>query len=102
MQTDSAWRPALTLFLVLSLLDIGSTWLGLALGLPESNPLPAMVLAKGGIATMYGAKAIVTLLVAVSVVRLSRFYPRIWTGVRLGNGILCLVVSLNLIQALVI
>ncbi len=100
MQGVSNWRPALTVFLVLSMLDIASTWLGLSIGLSESNSLLAMVLAKAGEAAMFGAKAIMTLLVAVSVVRLSRYYPRLWGSVKFANLVLYVVVCLNLSQIL--
>ncbi len=100
MLSGCATRPALAVFAGLNLLDVASTYVALQMGLAEVNPLPSLLLANGGEGAMYLFKIAITLLVIVTVVRLSPYYRRLGYAVYAANGILALIVLLNTAQAL--
>ena len=98
LQTRSTWRPALTVFAGVNLLDVVSTWLGMDAGLPEGNFLPSLLISLGGIELMFLFKAAAFLLVVLAVLWLGPRFPRVWYAVYVGNVILALVVLINLSQ----
>ncbi|MHB1162715.1 MAG: hypothetical protein ACYC3V_20645, partial [Chloroflexota bacterium] len=78
------------------------TYVALQSGLAEGNHIPSMLLAAGGEPAMYLFKSAVTLLVIVSVIRLSPYFRRLGYGLHAANGVLALVVTLNLSQLLML
>ena len=96
------WKPVLSAFVLLNVLDVVTTWLALRLGLMEGNPLPAALLSAGGTTGLFGFKVIATLLVIGVVLRLSRPFPGVWRALRVSNLFLCLIVFLNAMQLLLI
>ncbi len=101
MRLNPGIRAAITLFAALNLLDIASTYLALQSGLAEANHIPSMLLAAGGQPAMYLFKALISLLVIATVIRLSPYFRRLGYGLQAANGILALTVLLNLVQMLV-
>lgn len=97
---SAGWHPSLTVFVVMNLLDVASTWMAMQRGLPEGNPVPSMLLEAGGTELMYLFKVAVVLLVVLAALRLSPYFPKIWYGVWIGNAILAVVVTLNVVQIL--
>lgn len=96
MRSDSTrGRFGLSLFIVLNLLDILTTHVGLAAGIPEGNPVPAFILASAGEPAMYAAKLAVCAVIILSVLRLHQ-YCRLRYTLYIGSAILLFVVASNL------
>ncbi len=92
-----AHRIALALFVALNLADTVTTHVGLAAGLSEANGLPALAYAQGGEIGLFGVKWAACALVALVVIRLTR-YPGLWRAIHVGSGLLALVVVSNIWQ----
>jgi hypothetical protein len=93
-------RVVLLLALILNVGDVLSTHIGLARGLPEGNPIPAMLLANGGQMAMFSGKVAVFAAVLLVVCTLGDRYPKLWHTFTALNVILLLVVVSNTAQIL--
>lgn len=102
MKLNPGIHAAVTLFAALNLLDMVSTYFALQAGLAEGNRVPSMLLSMGGEPAMYLFKALVSLLVIVAVLRLSPYFRRLGYGLHAANGVLALIVLLNLSQLLIV
>ncbi len=100
MRADARIRTAVIVFAVLNLLDIASTYFALKAGFYEGNQIPSLLLAAGGESAMYLFKALVSLVVIATVVKLSPHFTRLGYGLYAANLILALVVIQNLAQLL--
>ena len=85
----------LLLFLNLQSLDVLTTHFALKSGAVEANAIAAEILNNHGEIWMYLLKAFLVLLVALTVVRVSKFYPRLWRGIWISNCFYCLVIAIN-------
>ncbi len=95
-----AHRAALILVLILNLGDVVTTRLGFALGIPEGNPIPAMLHASGGEFAIFGAKFAVMITIILLVCLLGKRYPRLWHTLTVTNIVLLAVVVSNSAQVL--
>jgi hypothetical protein len=93
-------RVLLFLALALNLGDALTTQFGLSLGIPEGNPIPAMMLANGGRFALFGSKFGVMAVVLLAVCLLGRRYPRLWHTFTVTNLVLLAVVLSNSAQIL--
>ncbi len=95
--TDSLHRHRvlLILALLLNLGDVLSTYIGLSGGLPEGNPIPAMLLAKGGQLALFGSKFAVMAVVILMVSLLGSRYPKLWHTFTVTNVVLLAAVLSN-------
>ena len=93
-------RVALLLALALNLADVLTTHLGLARGIPEGNPIPAMLHAGGGEVAMFAAKFAVMASAILLVSLLGRRYPRLWHTFTVTNLVLLAAVLSNSAQVL--
>lgn len=93
-------RVALLIALVLNLGDALSTHIGLAGGLAEGNPIPAMLLAAGGEWAWIGSKFALVTAVVLMVCLLGRRYPKLWHTFTVTNVVLLAAVISNSAQIL--
>lgn len=100
--TDSLQRHRVVLILALAvnLGDVLTTHFGLARGIPEGNPIPAMLLANSGQFAMFGAKFAVMAVVILMVCLLGRRYPKLWHTFTVTNVVLLAAVLSNSAQIL--
>ncbi len=87
----------LLLFAMLNLLDVLTTRLGLVLGIPEGNPIPAAIIAGQGFETFVLVKVVLVLVVSAAPLLLPRFH-RIWMAIHFGSAVLALAIANNLVQ----
>lgn len=95
-------RLALLLLLLLNLADVITTHVGLAIGIPEGNPLPAMLLAGGGQLAMFASKAGMMAGMALIVCLLHDRYPNLRLALTVTNFMLLLVLISNSAQIMAI
>ncbi len=88
-------QVALLDFVGWNLMDLLTTDRGLSAGIPEANPVPAMLLGNGGEAMMYAAKVVVSLLLVAAVLLLPRF-RRLWYAVDAASVVLAVAVISNI------
>lgn len=93
-------RVALLIALFLNLGDALSTHIGLAGGLCEGNPIPAMLLASGGEFAWVGTKFAFVTTVILLVCLLDRRYPKLWHTFTVTNVVLLAAVLSNSAQIL--
>jgi ABC-type long-subunit fatty acid transport system fused permease/ATPase subunit len=79
-------------------LDIGTTSLGLSLGVPEANPLMASLLHSHGELAMYVFKASLVGLVTGFVLLVRRRYPLAWPAWCAGTLLTLIVVVNNTVE----
>ncbi len=87
----------LLLFAMLNALDVLTTRLGLIVGIPEGNPIPAAIIASEGFETFVLVKVVLVLVVCAAPLLLPRFH-RIWMAIHLGSALIALAVANNLLQ----
>ncbi len=85
-------------WLSVNLLDLVTTLIGFKQGIPEGNPLPALILARGDLGLFIAYKLAMTLAFPVAVLLLSRRHRRIWFALPLATTIALIVVELNIVQ----
>ncbi len=91
--------PLLALFAVLNLGDLASTYLGLASGMREGNPLMSTLLGHYGFGALIVYKALVILAVTGGVYLLRSFHLKIaHVTIWVCNALVFAVVVLNLVQ----
>ncbi|HEX2986591.1 MAG TPA: DUF5658 family protein [Chloroflexota bacterium] len=100
MRTATNAVPSATLicFIGLNLADIASTFIGLRMGLRESNALPSILYGLAGEFGIYWLKMLVLCLVALLVVRLSVYWPKVWRSLVVANVIIAAVVIGNIMM----
>ncbi|MGZ3636960.1 MAG: DUF5658 family protein [Ktedonobacterales bacterium] len=96
------WLPELlALFAVLNIGDIVSTYIGLAGGMREGNPLMSTLLAHYGFGALIMYKALVIVAVAVGIYVLRAFHTSIATiTIWICNALVLGVVVMNVVQYL--
>src|SRR5512135_411042 len=87
----------LLLFAMLNALDVLTTRLGLAIGIPEGNPIPAAIIASEGFETFVLVKFALVLLVCAAPLLLPRFH-RMWMAIHFGSAVLAVAIANNLLQ----
>src|SRR3989304_5069718 len=87
-------RLSLAIFAALNILDIMTTHAGLAAGIPEGNPVPALLLGGGEIG-FFAVKVGLSLAVVGAILRL-RQYPRLWAVLPVVSLVLAVAVVSNL------
>jgi hypothetical protein len=97
--------PALTFWLVVyALLNVGdlvSTYLGLAAGLREANPLMSGLLMHFGFGALIAYKLVVIVAVVAGAMALFRMHPRAaYLTVHVCNALVFAAVALNVVQML--
>ena len=91
--------PLLGLFAVLNISDLASTYLGLASGMREGNPLMSTLLGQYGFSALIAYKALVILAVTGGVYLLRSFHLKIaHVTIWVCNALVFAVVVLNLVQ----
>jgi uncharacterized protein DUF5658 len=91
--------PLLGLFAVLNIGDLASTYLGLASGMREGNPLMSTLLGHYGFGALVVYKALVILAVTAGVYLLRSFHLKIaHITIWVCNALVFAVVVLNLVQ----
>jgi hypothetical protein len=89
----------LTLFFVLNVADLVSTYVALGIGMREGNPLMSTLLNHYGFAALIAYKVAVILVVSVGVVLLRRFNPRMaQITIVVCNVLVFAAVFLNILQ----
>ncbi len=93
-------RVALLLTLTLNVGDVLTTHFGLASGVSEGNPIPAMLLAHGGEVAMFGGKMAAISAVVLTACLLGRRYPKVWHTFTVTNLVLLAAIVSNSAQIL--
>ncbi|HEY7781291.1 MAG TPA: DUF5658 family protein [Ktedonobacterales bacterium] len=89
----------LTLFFVLNIADLVSTYVALGIGMREGNPLMSTLLSHYGFAALIAYKVAVILVVTIGVVLLRRFNPRMAKiTIVVCNVLVFAAVFLNILQ----
>jgi Domain of unknown function (DUF5658) len=81
-------------FVVVQLLDVATTRVGLALGLPEGNPVAVMLLQRFGETRLFEAKLLFALFMVASLVVLGRRWNGLW---RVGLPLAVCVTSITVL-----
>jgi len=91
---------ALAVAVTLHFGDIISTHLGLRMGLPEGNLIPATILGLRGEAAMYGLKLATVSAVILLIALLDGRYPRLWRTIHVTNAMMVAVLLSNSAQVM--
>ncbi len=92
-----ARTEVLLLFAMLNALDVLTTRLGLIVGIPEGNPIPAAIIAGQGFETFVLVKVVLVLVVSAAPLLRPRFHW-IWMAIHFGSALIALAVANNLLQ----
>ena len=93
-------RTLLLLALAVNLADALTTQFGLSIGIPEGNPIPAMMLASGGRLALFGSKFVFLGALVLLISVLGRRFPKLWHTFTVTNFVLLAVVLSNSAQIL--
>ncbi len=83
------------LFVLLNVWDALTTWAGISSGIPEGNPIPALLIESGGIGALVLAKMALVALLGGAVLSLPR-YRRLMYALYVGSALLAVAVLSNL------